>query len=230
VSQDERQDYAEQILDLPCIVSYDPQAYDISGASLLPYYKNGYLTFGTYARYEKMSETCLKTFADILRRVPDSRLEFKDHGCRRPYSIRRIQGLMPDIAPERLLFSMATSHPEHMQAYQQSDLILDPFPHGGGVVALEQLYMGVPMVTLYGTQPSGRSAASALTVMGKTDWIARTPAEYVEKAVAMVQDLPALGKIRKTLRQEFLDSAVVKGYAPAVEAAYRTIWERWCQK
>jgi predicted O-linked N-acetylglucosamine transferase (SPINDLY family) len=230
IPQAERADYAEQILDLPCIVSYAPPLYDVKHTSQLPFHKNGYLTFGTYARYEKMSETCLRTFADILRRVPESRLEFKDHGCRRPSSIRRIQALMPDLAKERLLFSIATSHQEHLQAYQQADLVLDPFPHGGGVVSLEQLYMGVPMVTLYGTQPSGRTASSVLTVMGKTDWIAKTTEEYIEKAVALVSDIPALGKIRKTLSAEFLASPVCTGYPQAVEAAYRTIWETWCRK
>jgi predicted O-linked N-acetylglucosamine transferase (SPINDLY family) len=137
---------------------------------------------------------------------------------------------MPDIPKERLLFSIATSHHEHMQAYQQADLILDPFPHTGGVVCLEQLYMGVPMVTLYGTQASGRTSSSVLTQMGKTDWIAKTTEDYIEKAVAMVQDLPSLGKIRKTLSAEFLASPVVNGYKEAVEAAYRTMWQTWCEK
>jgi len=226
----ERQHYAEAIYDLPCIVTYEVPPYDISTKSQLPYHKNDYVTFGTYARYEKMSDACLKTFGEILRRVPGSKLEFKDHGCRRPYAIRRIREAMPDIPKERLLFSIATSHHEHLQAYQQADLILDPFPHTGGVVCLEQLYMGVPMVTLYGTQASGRTSSSVLTQMGKTDWIAKTTEDYVEKAVAMVQDLPALGKIRKTLSAEFLASPVVNGYKEAVEAAYRAMWQTWCEK
>jgi predicted O-linked N-acetylglucosamine transferase (SPINDLY family) len=137
---------------------------------------------------------------------------------------------MPDIAPERLIFSVATSHPEHMQCYQQADLILDPYPHSGGVVCLEQLYMGVPMVTLYGTQASGRTSSSVLTAMGKTDWIARTPNEYVEKAITMTSNIQKLNAIRKTLQQEFLESPVVKGYAEHVEQAYRAMWRRWCQK
>lgn len=228
IPQAERADYAEQIHDLPCIVTYTKPDYPIQGNSLLPYYKNGYVTFGTYARYEKMSETCLKTFADILRRVPDSKLEFKDHGCRRPYAIRRIREIMADIPKERLLFSIATSHQEHLQAYQQADVILDPFPHSGGVVALEQLSMGVPIVTLYGTQPSGRTASSVLTLMGKTEWIAKTSDEYVERAVALVQDVQSLAKIRKTLSAEFLASPVIVGYAAQVEQAYQTMWETWC--
>lgn len=224
----ERADFAETIYDLPCIVTYDKPAYPIAATSALPYKKNGYITFGTYARYEKMSDQCIKTFAEILRRVPDSKMIFKDHGYRRPYSIRRIQALMPDIAKDRLLFAIATTHQEHLQSYQQADLILDPFPHSGGVVALEQLSMGVPLVTLYGTQPSCRTASSILTVLGKTDWIAKTADEYIDKAVAMVQDIPALAKIRQTLSAELFASPVIKGYAHAVDQAYRAMWVTRC--
>jgi len=228
VEESERKHYAEKIFDLPSIVTYEPPAYDISGKSAAPYHRHGYITFGSYARYEKLSDDCLATFASILRKVPESRLEFKDHGFRRPYSIRRVQAAMPDIAPERLLFSIGTSHQEHLQSYQQADIILDPFPHTGGVVGLEQLYMGVPIITLYGTQPAGRTTSSVLTAMGRTDWIARTPAEYVERAVTLAGDIPMLTKVRKTLRQELLDSPVVKDYVVAVEKAYRNMWLKWC--
>jgi predicted O-linked N-acetylglucosamine transferase (SPINDLY family) len=163
-----------------------------------------------------------------MRRVPDARLEFKDHGFRRPYSIRRVQAAMPDIAPERLLFSIATSHQEHMQTYQQADIILDPFPHTGGVVGMEQIYMGLPIVTLYGTQAAGRTTSAVLTAMGRKDWIARTPEEYVECAVKLTKDIPALAAVRKVLRDELLASPVVAGYPQAVERAYREMWRTWC--
>lgn len=231
VHEAERKDFVEKIIDLPCIVTMEPPVeYNLKGTSTSPFKKHGYITFGSYARYEKMSDQCLKAFAEILRRVPDSRLEFKDHAYRRPYAIRRIMNLMPDIAKDRLLFSLATTHPDHMLAYQQADICLDPWPHGGGVVSLEQLYMGVPLLTLYGTQPSGRSATSVLSAMGRTDWIARTPEDYVEKAVAMADNPKAMADARKTLRDELLDSPVVKGYSEAVEQRYREIWKTWCDR
>lgn len=228
VPESERADFAEQIVDLPCIVTYEKPAYQVNPISPLPYRKNGYITFGTFARYEKMSDACLKTFGEILAQVPDSKLIFKDHGYRRPYSIKRAMGFMPEIDPARLLFATATTHHEHLQSYQQADLILDPFPHSGGVVALEQLSMGVPMVTLYGTQPAGRTASSILTVLGHQDWIAKTMNEYVDKAVALTKNIPALAGIRQTLSADLYASPVIKGYAEAVDQAYRAMWRRYC--
>lgn len=231
VPEDERVHYAEKIWDLPCIVTYMPPAdYDIKGTSQEPYFKHGYVTFGSYARFEKLSDACLATFGEILRQVPKSRLELKDHAFKRPYAIRRVLAAMPDIDPERLLFSMATTHPEHMQTYQQADLILDPFPHTGGVVGIEQLYMGVPLVTLYGTQASGRTTSSVLTAMGRTGWIAKTAEQYVEIATALASDVRALADVRKVLREELLTSPVCAGYVAAVEAAYRGMWARYAHE
>lgn len=224
----ERQHFAEKIWDLPCIVTMaEPTEYALKGTSQLPYRKNGYITFGAYARYEKMSDKCLNTYAEILRQVPESKLEFKDNAYRRPYSIRRIMRVMKDIEPDRLLFSIGTAHNDHMLAYQQADIILDVFPHSGGVVGLEQIYMGVPIVTYYGSQPAGRSTSSVLTVMGHADWVAKTPEEFVKIAVDLTEDTKQLAKWRQTLRNELLQSAVVVGYPEAVEKAYRGMWEKY---
>jgi protein O-GlcNAc transferase len=228
VPQHERQFYAEKIYDLPSLVTYQPPEYKFKDSSTLPYALNGFITFGSSARYEKISEECLGVFARILERVPDAVLRLKDSAYGRPYSIRRVLRIMEGhgVDPKRIHFLSGTSHEEHLQAYRNSDLQLDPFPHGGGVVALEQLYMGLPIITLYGTQPSGRNTASVLTAIGRADWVAKTPEEYVEKAAALADDLKALREARKTLRNELMESPVVKGYAAAVEAAYQEIWQR----
>ena len=228
VPEDERQHFAERIYDLPSLVTYEPPPYKFKDAPPLPYALNGFITFGSSARYEKLSEACLKVFAEILHQVPDSVLRLKDSAYGRPYSIRRVLDIMQsyDVDPKRVHFLIGTSHEEHMQAYRNSDLQLDPFPHCGGIVALEQLYMGLPIITLYGTQPSGRNTSSVLTAIGRPEWIAKTTDEYVEKAVALANDLDTLRKARKSLRDELINSPVVDGYAERVEKAYQEIWER----
>jgi predicted O-linked N-acetylglucosamine transferase (SPINDLY family) len=228
VPQDERQYFAEKIYDLPSLITYEPPEYKFRDSNTLPYALNGFITFGASARYEKYSEACLKVFAKILSQVPESVLRLKDSAYVRPYSIKRVLKAFDgfDIDPKRIQFLIGTTHEEHMQAYRNSDLQLDPFPHGGGIVALEQLYMGLPIITLYGTQPSGRNTSSVLTAIGRADWIAKTPEEYVEKAVALANDLKTLREARKTLRDELLKSPVCEGYAERVEVAYQEIWER----
>ncbi len=228
IPPEERQYYVEQIYDLPCIVTLEPPSeYNLKGVSHAPYRRNDYITFGAYCRYEKMNDDCVKTFAEILRRVPDSKIEFKDNAYSKPYSIKRILALMPDIDPTRLFFSLQTSHADHLLAYQQADLILDPFPHSGGAAALEQLYMGVPIVTLYGKQAGGRTTSSLLTVLGREQWIADTKESYIVKAVDMAEDTRYLADQRKVLRDDLMKSPIVQGYVDKVEAAYLDMWSKY---
>lgn len=229
IPEEEREHYAEKIVDLPCIVTYEPPVeYQLKGTSPLPYHKNGHISFACHSRYEKLSDEFLAVVGAIMDRVPDSTIEFGGHEFKRPYSIRRVMAAMPNVAKDRFCFSGTMTHPEHMQTYQQADILLDPFPHSGGLVGLEQLWMGVPIVTRYGTQAAGRTTSSVLTAMGRSEWVARTPEQYVDITVAMADDIPMLTKVRKTLRTEFMESPVVKGYAGAVEQAYREMWMRYC--
>ncbi len=221
VPEVEREHFVEKIWDVPCIVSYLPNDdVKTKAHSMLPFHQNGNITFGTFCRYEKMNDTCIRLFGRILKEVPESRLMFKDNAYRRPYSIKRIMAILSDIDPKRLLFSIATSHVDHLLAYQQADIILDPFPHSGGVVCLEQLYMGVPIVTMFGWQPGGRTTSSVLANIGHPEWIGRSEDEYVSVAVKLAGDINQLQTVRKKLRQELLDSPVIKGYCEKIEEAY----------
>jgi predicted O-linked N-acetylglucosamine transferase (SPINDLY family) len=229
VPEEDRQYFAEKIYDLPCALSYEDVGQAGPGdepSEKIPFRQNGYITFGSSARYEKLSAECLKVFSEIMKQVPDAVLRLKDSAYRRPYAIRRVMENMPDVDPKRIQFLIGTNHPEHMHAYRAADLQLDPFPHGGGVVALEQLFMGLPVVTLRGKQPSGRNTASVLTAMGRTEWIAENEAQYVEIACRLADDVKTLRAARKSLRKELMDSPAIKGYREAVEVAYQDIWQQ----
>ena len=229
----EREHYAERVWDLPCIVGYDPPAeYALKGTSPAPFTRdeNGYITLGVFSRFEKLSDAALGAWAEILRRVPDARLLLKDRAFRRPFSIRRVRDAMPGIDPGRLTFAIDSHHNEHMAAYQHVDLILDPFPHTGGCGALEQLYMGVPIVTRYGVNPGGRTTASVLTVLGRGGGVAQSVEDYIALAVSLATERTEIAAARKTLRPGLLDSPLCNGtYVTAVEDAYRAMWGRWCQ-
>jgi predicted O-linked N-acetylglucosamine transferase (SPINDLY family) len=90
--------------------------------------------------------------------------------------------------------------------------------------------MGVPLVTLRGRTIQGRLSASILTSIGRPDWIAETPAEYVSIIERLLADPAARDAARAGLRDAVRRSAVgdAAGYARAVEARYREVWTEWC--
>ena len=109
------------------------------------------------------------------------------------------------------------------------DIGLDCFPHNSGTTLFETLYMGIPYVTLAGRPSVGRLGSSILQGVGHPEWIARTEEEYVEKAVALAQDLSKLTTLREGLRQEMQAGPLMDeaGFARKVEAAYREMWREW---
>lgn len=111
------------------------------------------------------------------------------------------------------------------------DIGLDCFPHNSGVTLVETLYMGVPYVTLADRPGVGRIGASVLQSVGHPEWIADNEAAYVDKVVALANDIPALQALRGTLRDR--DGRKPPhgraGIRPQFEAALRGMFTNWCE-
>ena len=91
--------------------------------------------------------------------------------------------------------------------------------------------MGVPVITLRGHRHAGRVGASLLTQVGLTDLIANSIEEYVEIAVALAGDPRRLDELHRILRPRMAASTMCdeRGFACKMEAAFRCMWQHWCQ-
>lgn len=233
VPESERKLLAEHVVHLPNFLGYwSPEAPPEPGP--LPAFKNGYLTFGSFNRLEKVTDAVLQAWASILRSLPSARLIIKSVVLSDPDQKRRIIGCFgaEGVAAERLILLAASSRDDHFAAYQAVDIALDTFPHSGGMTTLDALSMGIPVVTWAGQSISSRLAASCLTALGLTDFIANDAAGYVELARAKSADIEAIGRLRAGLRDRLTTSEFGDGarYARAVESAYREMWKTWCSK
>jgi protein O-GlcNAc transferase len=119
-----------------------------------------------------------------------------------------------------------------LKVYASVDIALDAFPWNGHTTACEALWMGVPVVTLYGERYAGRMAASALTALGLTELIARSPEEYVAIAAHWAADVDRLARLRAGLREQMRTSPLCDGaaFTRSLEEAYRSLWRRWCAR
>ena len=112
------------------------------------------------------------------------------------------------------------------------DILLDCFPHSGGTMLLDALWMGVPFVTLASRPPVGRIGASLLRNLGLDDWVTASEPEYIDTAVAVAGDGEALAALRAGLRDRMRTSPLMDepAFARGVESAFRTMWETWCDR
>lgn len=228
---DERPFFAEYIADLPCSLCFQPPV-GLDDVAPLPAFASGHLTFGCFNRVAKVTDGVLDLWGRLLGRIPGARLLLKDAAYQSEDGKARIYAALSrhGIERERIGFLGYTSQPEHLNAYRDVDLALDPFPLSGGITTLEALWMGVPVITLKGETIAGRGPAAILTAAGHAEFIAESPDRYIEIAAAQARDLRALGEIRQRLRRRLLASPIgdVALYTRHVEAQYRAMWHRWC--
>src|SRR5690606_49012 len=112
------------------------------------------------------------------------------------------------------------------------DIGLDCFPHTSGTTLFDMLCMGIPYVTLAGRAGVGRIGSSILRGVGRSEWIAHSRDEYIERLVDLASDIPRLAYTRSVLRNQLKASMLMdeKGFARKVEDAYRAMFERWAEK
>ena len=194
-----------------------------------PHARNGHVTFGSFNQALKISPLARRLWAEILRGVPGSRLV--------------ILGIADDRARDQLVAEIAGGerarvmvHPyvslqDYFNWFNSVDIALDTMPYSGATTSCDSLWMGVPVVTVPGTRPSSRSAASVLSTAGLPEWIASSPEDYVRKAVESARDGALLAGLRKSLRDRLRQSLLMdeKGFVRGLENAYRGMWRAWCQ-
>jgi predicted O-linked N-acetylglucosamine transferase (SPINDLY family) len=200
--------------------------------SSLPALSNGFVTFGTLTRAIRINHRTVRVWAQILQRVPGSRLVIDSrnfqHASMQQMMAERFTAL--GIARERLLIGC---HSPPWDTLRAMDIGLDCFPHNSGTTLFETLYMGVPYITLAGRPSVGRLGRSILSGLEQPqwlhDWCAASEEEYVHKAVALATDLQALQQIRSELRPLMQASALMDEarFARQVEQAYSEMFGQW---
>jgi protein O-GlcNAc transferase len=199
-----------------------------------PCLRTGTVTFGSFNNLAKVSTATFDAWAKLLCRLPRARLLLKELS----FADAATRALVLDRLGERGVpaerVDLMARHPdfaEHLALYHRVDIALDPFPYNGTTTTCDALWMGVPVITLRGHRHAGRVGASLLTQVGLTDLIADSIEEYVEIAVALAGNLGRLDELHRLLRPRMAASPLCDegAFACKMEAAFRTMWQRWCQ-
>lgn len=172
----------------------------------IPQDRKGYLTFGTMNNPYKYTPEAFKIWAEIMQRVPDSRFLFvRPEGGALAFrtNVTKEFGKY-GINAERILFIPIRG--KHLSYYNEIDIALDTFPHVGGTTTCETIGMGVPVITKVGPAFFERLSYSNLTNAGLGDLCVFSEQEYIDKTLALVEDIERRRYLRQHLRQQVLDS------------------------
>src|SRR5271165_1122518 len=219
--------FVEKVIRLPgCRFCYCAPAY-AGDPTPPPSLERGITTFGSFNNAAKNNNDVLALWAQVLAAVPDSNLLLKWRSYVDPIlqGRTRFEFARYGIDPQRIKFDGKTAHCDMLSQYSQIDIALDPFPFSGGLTSCEALWMGVPVVTLPGTRPVSRQTHSILGTIGRSEFSASTPSDYVETAASLAGDKDRLVTIRRSLRAEMSNSSLcdAKGFAGRLETIFRDL-------
>jgi len=221
--------YSEESVRLPdSFWCYDPLTTEAT-LNPLPATEKGYVTFGNLNNFCKINVGVLKLWAEVMRAVEGSRLILlAGEGSHRQDTVEVMR--KEGIAPERVQILGRRPRGHYLELYHQIDLGIDTLPYNGHTTSLDSYWMGVPVVTLVGQTVVGRAGLSQLRNLELPELIAETPEQFIRITVELANDLPRLSKLRASLRERMRASPLMDGprFARNLEAAYRSLWQRWC--
>jgi protein O-GlcNAc transferase len=188
---------------------------------------SGTITFGSCSKPAKWNNAVIRTWAAILRQVPDSRLLLHHSTTGSAQTCVLEEFFSHGIAPNRIGISGALDWRAHWEWFHQVDVALDPFPYNGTAGSCETLWMGVPFVALAGRTHVARVGVSLLTRIGLERLVARDEEEYVALAVQLCGDREALAGLRSGMRRRLRSSTLLDGraFTRGLEDAYRQMWD-----
>ena len=201
-----------------------------TAATSPPVQKNAHLTFGSFNQVLKLSQTSRRLWAQILSRVPGSKLVILGVPAGPAHDSLLADFAKAGIGADRVRVVPYVSLKDYFAWYNEVDIALDTTPYSGGTTTCDALWMGVPLLTVPGERPGSRSAASVLTTAGMSDWIAASAEDYVHRAVAFASDLQLLANLRATLRARLQAGPLMDeaGFTKDLETLYRQMWRQYC--
>ena len=199
--------FSEKFLYMPAQFCY-ARRKDVLTPDGAPCIKNGYVTFGTICRYSKITDDMLAVWTEILNRVPNAKLLMRAQEFIGNRAVDELYAVMKNFGcdMDRVIFRPALHFKDYFNAISKVDIMLDGYPYVGGATTLDALYMGVPVINLYGTRHSTRFGKSILASVGLSELSVNSVEAYIQTAVALANDFETLDVLHKNLRAMFLNS------------------------
>ncbi len=90
--------------------------------------------------------------------------------------------------------------------FNQIDILLDTMPYSGTTTTCDSLYMSTPIITRYNKDYHVQNVtASILNSIGHEELVSYSDSEYIEKTIALINDISRINNYKTSLRTEFLN-------------------------
>ncbi|MCA0301822.1 MAG: glycosyltransferase [Proteobacteria bacterium] len=222
--------YSEKVWRLPdCFFCFDYTKFDEPFTPEPPFLKNGFITFGCFGTGGKIGRELVAIWADLLRRVPNSKLYLQNPQLSLEVDRTFLRDCfkMVGVSPDRLIIEPGVERRQLIRNYGLVDISLDTWPYAGGNTIAESLWHGVPVVTYRGDRFSSTYGASLLAAAGCPELVGNSPEEYVAVAAKLAAEPDKLVYLRTNLRRMSVEHGLgdSKRFARRLEEAFTRMLE-----
>ncbi|WP_421360196.1 glycosyl transferase [Agrobacterium rosae] len=180
--------------------------------------------FASFNANRKITPRTVELWCDILKRAPNSVIWIL-HNSQDSKTNILAKFIAMGIPAKRVFFMGKLEFELHLNRITVADLGLDTFPVNGHTTTSEQLWSGLPVLTIKGTNFASRVSESLLHAIGTPELIAENEAAYVDQAVAHALDPSQLKEIRARIDANRFTSPLfdAERYCRHLESAYETM-------
>ena len=190
-----------------------------------PCRNRGYIQFASFQAYRKLNDEMLLVWKKILEQVPSAKLLLKSVSffskSLESEAKKRLKSL--GMPMDRVIFEQGGDEENYLKCYLDVDIVLDTYPYTGGSTTLDALYMGCPVISLYGERRNTRFGLSILKSVGLEELASADTDSYIQKAIALAGDQELLDTLHKRLRGMMNESKALSPchYVKKMESYYR---------
>ena len=173
-----------------------------------------YIQFASFQAYRKLNDEMLLVWKKILEQVPSAKLLLKSVSFSsrslEEEAKKRLKSL--GMPMDRVIFEQGGDEDSYLKRYLDVDIVLDTYPYPGGSTTLDALYMGCPVISLYGERRNTRFGLSILKSVGLEELASTDTDRYIKKAIALAEDQELLDTLHKRLRGMMNESRALSPY------------------
>ncbi len=197
IYKNEEKFYSEKIIRLPEIWNCHSGFKFERKFNSTPLKKNGFITFGCFGNFMKVSEETLEIWSKILSKINNSKLILKSSNNLDKEEIKK--KFKKYNVDESVIILDRLDYPdleEHLKLYNKVDISLDTFPYNGVTTSFESLWMNVPVLTIKGFNFNSRCGESIMKNAGMDFFISSDQHDYINKAIFLSENLVKLEEER----------------------------------
>jgi predicted O-linked N-acetylglucosamine transferase (SPINDLY family) len=228
--------YTEKLLFMDhCFLSYTPSIgmENLPALSdVQPCKKNDYLTIGTFNRYNKINDSVIEVWEEILEKCPNVRFVIKTKEFLTPTLKEQFINTWKNkkLLDRIEILNYSDLYTQHLPDYNKMDIALDSFPYSGTTTSCEALLMGVPVLTLFDSerQYHSQNVTSSLMInCGLDEYVAFSKKDYVNKIVEFSKDLDKFNNLKQNVRDRFVNGHICdhKAFVSELEDKLVTLYK-----